>query len=49
MALNGTQSSGYSRKYDEPETYGLLATDYQHIAAPKLLELFRSIGLEPRE
>ena len=48
-ALNGTQSSGYSRKYDDPETFGLLATDYQHIAAPKLLELFRSIGLEPQE
>ena len=48
-ALNGTQSSGESRKYDSPEPYGLLATDYQHIAAPKLLELFRSIGLEPQE
>ena len=47
-ALNGTQSSGYSRKYDEPETFGLLTTDYQHIAAPRLLELFRSIGLEPQ-
>lgn len=47
--LNGTQSSGYSRKYDEPETFGLLTTDYQHIAAPKLLELFRSIGLQPHE
>ncbi len=41
--LNGTQSSGYSRTYDGLETYGLLSTDYQHIAAPKILELFRSI------
>jgi endoglucanase len=47
--LNGTQSSGYSRKYDALETFGLLTTDYQHIAAPKLLELFRSIGLQPQE
>jgi endoglucanase len=47
--LNGTQSSGYSRKYDSLETFGLLTTDYQHIAAPKLLKLFRSIGLQPQE
>ncbi|QNI32296.1 cellulase family glycosylhydrolase [Alloacidobacterium dinghuense] len=47
--LNGTQSSGYSRTYDAPETFGLLTTDYQHIAAPKLLELFRTIGLQPQE
>jgi len=46
--LNGTQSSGYSRKYDAPETFGLLTTDYQNIAAPRLLELFRSIGLQPQ-
>lgn len=48
-ALNGTQSSGYSRTYDAAETFGLLSTDYQHIAAPRLLLLFRSIGLQPRE
>jgi endoglucanase len=48
-ALNGTQSSGYSRTYDAPETFGLLTTDYQHIAAPRLLQLFRSIGLHPQE
>jgi len=42
--LNGTQSSGESRKYDARETYGLLATDYQHIAAPKIVELLRSVG-----
>lgn len=47
--LNGTQSSGHSRKYDDREMYGLLTPDYQHIAAPKLLELFRSIGLQPQE
>ncbi len=48
-ALNGTQSSGVSRKYDALEAFGLLTTDYRHIAAPKLLELFRSIGLQPQE
>ena len=41
--LNGTQSSGYSRTYDALETYGLLTADYQHLAAPKLLALFRTI------
>jgi endoglucanase len=41
--LNGTQSSGYSRTYDSLETYGLLTTDYQHIAAPKIVALFRTI------
>jgi endoglucanase len=41
--LNGTQSSGIGRKYDTMETYGLLTTDYQHIAAPKIVELLRTI------
>jgi endoglucanase len=41
--LNGTQSSGYNRVYGSLETYGLLSPDYQHIAAPKILELFRTI------
>jgi endoglucanase len=41
--LNGTQSSGISRTYDAIEIYGLLSPDYQHIAAPKLLELLRLI------
>ena len=41
--LNGTQSSGASRKYDAVEDYGLLAPDYRHIAAPKLLDLLRTI------
>jgi endoglucanase len=41
--LNGTQSSGYSRTYDALETYGLLSADYQKIAAPKVLTLFRTI------
>jgi len=41
--LNGTQSSGYSRTYDTIETYGLLTPDYQHIAAPKLLDLLRTV------
>jgi endoglucanase len=42
-ALNGTQSSGASRKYDSVESYGLLSTDYQHVAAPKIVELLRTI------
>jgi len=41
--LNGTQSSGVSRKYGEVETYGLLAPDYRHICAPKVVELLRAI------
>jgi endoglucanase len=42
-ALNGTQSSGVSRKYDEVEDYGLLSPDYQHVAGPKLVELLRTV------
>jgi endoglucanase len=42
-ALNGTQSSGVTRKYDEPETFGLLTTDYQHIAAREMVNLLQSI------
>jgi len=41
--LNGTQSSGNSRTYDSLETYGLLSIDYQRTAAPKLVELLRTI------
>lgn len=41
--LNGTQSSGETRKYDEVETYGLFSPDYQHIAAPRIVELLRTI------
>ena len=41
--LNGTQSSGAGRKYDAVESYGLLSTDYQHIAAPKVVELLRTV------
>lgn len=41
--LNGTQSSGYSRTHDTLETYGLLSTGYQHIAAPKIVALLRTI------
>ena len=41
--LNGTQSSGQGRKYDAVETYGLLTPDYQHIAAPEIVELLRTI------
>jgi endoglucanase len=41
--LNGTQSSGSTRKYDELETYGLLTRDYQHIAAPEIVRLLQAI------
>jgi endoglucanase len=41
--LNGTQSSGEGRKYDTAETYGLLAPDYRQIAAPKIVELLRTV------
>jgi endoglucanase len=46
-ALNGTQSSGASRKYDSVESYGLLSTDYQHVAAPKIVELLRTVENQP--
>jgi endoglucanase len=42
-ALNGAQSSGAGRKYDAMEDYGLLSPDYRHIAAPKLVELLRTV------
>ena len=45
--LNGTQSSGAGRKYDAVEDYGLLSTDYQHIAAPKIVELLRTVVDQP--
>lgn len=41
--LNGTQSSGAGRKYDTVETYGLLSTDYQHIGAPRIVELLKTV------
>lgn len=45
--LNGTQSSGEGRKYDSVETYGLLSPDYQHFAAPKIIDLLRTIEDQP--
>lgn len=45
--LNGTQSTGVSRKYDAIESFGLLSTDYKHIAAPKIVELLRTIEGQP--
>jgi|SRR5579863_2436038 len=41
--LNGTQSSGVGRKYDAVETYGLLSTDYRHVAAPEIVEALRTV------
>jgi len=46
-ALNGTQSSGRSRKYDTVETFGLLSPDYKSIAAPRIIDLFRTIETPP--
>jgi endoglucanase len=45
--LNGTQSSGRTRKYDAVETYGLLTTDYKKIAGPKVVELLRRVESQP--
>ncbi len=45
--LNGTQSSGAGRKYDSVESYGLLSTDYRHIAAAKIVELLRTVEGQP--
>jgi endoglucanase len=45
--LNGTQSTGVGRRYDSVESYGLLSTDYQHIAAPKVVELLRTVEGQP--
>jgi endoglucanase len=45
--LNGTQSSGITRKYDTLETFGLLTTDYRHMAAPKIIDLFGTIETQP--
>lgn len=47
--LNGTQSSGRSRKYDARESYGLLTTDYKAIAAPRIIERLQTVGAAPRE
>jgi len=46
--LNGTQSSGAGRKYDSVETFGLLSPDYQRVAAPKIVELLRTIENQPK-
>lgn len=46
--LNGTQSSGEKRKYDEVETYGLLTPDYQRIAAPEIVRLLQTIEGSPQ-
>ena len=45
--LNGTQSSGATRKYDALETFGLLSPDYAHIGAPKIVELLHTIEAQP--
>jgi len=45
--LNGTQSSGRTRKYDAEETFGLLTPDYRRIAAPEMVELLRKVEGRP--
>jgi endoglucanase len=47
-ALNGTQSSGIGRKYDEVETFGLLTPNYLHIAAPEMVRLLQTIESPPQ-
>lgn len=47
--LNGTQSSGEGRKYDSIESYGLLSTAYQSIAAPKIVELLKTVESQPTQ
>lgn len=47
-AVNGTQSSGVTRKYDTVEDYGLLTPDYAHIAAPELVGLLRTVEAQPK-
>ena len=46
--LNGTQSSGVGRKYDSVETYGLLSPDYKQPGAPKVIELLRTVEIQPK-
>ncbi|HEY1576908.1 MAG TPA: cellulase family glycosylhydrolase [Terracidiphilus sp.] len=46
--LNGTQSSGMTRKYDAVETYGLLSPEYKSIAAPKIVDLLHTIESHPQ-
>lgn len=45
--LNGTQSSGMTRKYDAMENYGLLSSDYKSIAAPEIVQLLHTIEKAP--
>jgi len=46
-ALNGTQSSGRTRKYDTVESFGLLSKDYSRIAAPGIVDLLKTIEGRP--
>jgi endoglucanase len=41
--LNGSQSTGRTRKYGTPETWGLLSPDYKAIAAPEMVELLKTV------
>ena len=41
--LNGTQLSGHTRKFGDPETYGLLNLSYDGSASPEMLRALRSV------
>jgi endoglucanase len=46
-ALNGTQSSGVTRKFNDPETYGLLSPDYGSITATEIVGMLRRVEQKP--
>ena len=48
-ALNGTQSSGVTRKYDTVETFGLLSPNYSRIEATSLVGLLRTVETQPKQ
>lgn len=48
-ALNGTQSSGVTRKYDTVETFGLLSPNYSRIEATSLVGLLRTVETQPTQ
>ncbi len=45
--LNGTQSGGATRTYGSVEGFGLLAPDYRHIEAKKVVTLLHTIEGQP--
>jgi len=43
QAVYGTRSSSAGRQYDTMEYYGLLSSDYQSVAVPRIVELLQTI------